>query len=260
MDDAVLVTVGGAARQLLSDHPTSRMRTVSVDPDGMDRDDFRVSNEAELAYQLEGVRVAVVFSMLGGRTSEEDLPDVLRTVSGCGCRTVAVLGLPHRFEEDRRAKAVGSLRPLIGMSERTVLIDAEVFIGPSMSDMSLDSVFKVRSYQTSFALDCVLQLLNGPFFSTFSQPAYTFAYVNTAMISDAVGAALRTVTFPTTPSIGKLVVAVGSNCSTAEINQVRATAAFRTGILPDVFRRDDQDSSRVVVFVPVQVGSERSGA
>lgn len=255
MDDAVLVTVGGAARLLLSEHPTSRMRVVSVDPDGIDRKDLRVWNAAELANMIEGARVVVVFSMLGGHTSDDVLPDVLSTVSAGGCRTVAVLGLPYRFEDDRRSRAEEAIRRLAGSAERTILVDADSLLMSGAPDQDFMSVLMMKSHRTAFALDCALQLLDGPFFSTLSQQVYTFAYVNTMMISDAVGAALRTVSFPTTPTIGKLVVAVGSNCSTVEINQVRAAAAFRTGIVPDVFKRDDLDLNRVVVFVPVQIGT-----
>lgn len=203
----------------------------------------------EIPSVLEGVRVAVVFAFLGGG-STENLREVLVAASSHGCRTVAVVGIPPEFDI-RRPSAMEQLAELDGIVDRVVALDVQSALDSSDPDCRFDSVFRILSHATAFALDCVLQLLDGPFFSTLSRPRYTFAYVNTMMMSDAVGAALRKVAFPMAPSIGKLVVAVGSGCTGAEINQIRAAAVFRTGILPDVFRRDDADTNRVVVFAPL---------
>jgi len=45
---------------------------------------------------------------------------------------------------------------------------------------------------------------------------------------------------------------VSSNFGTAELESIMSTVAEKTGIIPDIVRRDDAEDTKVLTFLPVQ--------
>lgn len=271
MGDAVLFLCGGGAARVADMSrvsPTFPLPIYRVNPreaviasDPEKATPLASGNPDEIRSRLEGMRVAFVFAMLGGDSGTVMLPEVVSLAREAGCKVVSVVSLPWGVEVDRRARAMDALDGIMGASDRTLLMDFDTMAAMSLDrrgDPKADSFFRVAARALWFAIDSLARMVEGPFFSTFTQRVYTFAYANEIDPAEAVKIALDSTVFETDPARGKAIVAVSSTFGTARREIVFDTIAGDTGIIPDMVSREDRDDTKVLVFLPVAPPSPRA--
>lgn len=270
MDDVVLVACGGGAYSLLD---TSKDRltvspvfinsndksTIPLVPEGINGC-FGDSCLAEVLVEenleniepiFEGKRIAIIFSLLGGGTGNGMVPMMIRCARSSGCSVVTVVGTPMSFENFRRDKVMEILPELVRISDRTFIMDLET-LNKLYPKIKARNVLELYSRTVVFALNNMYGLMNGPFFSTFSQRIYTFAY---ATDMDPLTAVIKAMDLPmveTDPTEGKLILFVSSGFGTAEEESIVQGVVSRSGILPEIIRRDDLEDTRLLMFLSVK--------
>lgn len=272
MGDVILFTVGGAARHILGGASESTGLPIVI-LDGTSRsnipmvgdnvrfDTFEAytiayDNRDEIRAAMRGMRVVMIFSMLGGSSGTGMTPLVAECAHQEGCQVVTVAGLPMVEEVDglRRRRALDALPELLGVSDRMIILDMAVTprIYP---ELKADSALRRFASSLAFAARSMAWLMEGPFFSTFYRQVYTVAYTTDMDPSSAVARARDASMFDTDPSFGKSVVMVSSGFGTAQIESIYSTVVSMTGIVPDIVKREDGEDTRVLVFLPVQLRS-----
>jgi hypothetical protein len=199
---------------------------------------------------FKGYRSAIVFSMLGGGTGTGMVPVILDCAKECGCRTISVIGLPMSFESERRGRAQKVLGKISDSSDRMYLLDGDAIIR-MCPDAKAPSILKMISHSIIFTVKCIADMLSGPFYSTFFDKIYTFAYVSELnpiiAIEKAVDSSIPAVVDP----VGRIVVAVSSKLGEAESDAIYDKVAAMTGVVPDIVRRNDREDTKIVVFFSV---------
>lgn len=263
MDDAVLFVCGGGARRIVLETHINNIPIEFVNPvmaadpsDPLYGGRIASGDEPAIAERLDGVRVAFVFAMLGGSSGTEMLLTVSRVAKEVGCKVVAISGIPMVFEKERRARAMDALGKVTDIADRALLMDMSTVLKirtEENGETVFDAFFRASAFASGFALRCLAHMVNGPFFSTFPERAYTFAYVNDIDPAQAVERALGATVFPTDPAYGKAIVTVSSGFGTAQTEQIYNAVVSNTGIIPDIVKRDDREDTKVLVFLPVRL-------
>ena len=269
MGDVTLFVCGGGARAVLSDATeapdiptvfmnTNRSSTISMVPEDMPGafgDQFlayslALDNSDAIRDRLQGVRVAIIFSILGGGSGIGIPLGVSEIAHEMGCKVVSVVGIPMGFERERREKAMGVLPQVLDYSDRVFILDMES-INRIYPDVKFVHILRMASRSIVFAVNNLAHAMEGPFFSTFSKKIYTFAYTNDLDPSKAVTRAMDSTMFETSPDFGKMIVLVSSGFGTAQVESIFYTIVNMTGIVPDIVKRDDREDTKVLVFLPV---------
>lgn len=188
--------------------------------------------------------------MLGGISGTGAVPSILKSAKSVGSRTVSILGLPMEYESDRRVRALEALDHLSSLSDRVFMMDEELLMH-LYPDVKVCRVFPMVANTMIFMIRTLLDMIRGPFFSTFYEKAYTFSYVTDMNPVGAVGRAMESTMFDTDPELGKPVVAVSSTFGQAEIDAATSIIAQKTGTVPDIVKRKDSEDARVLVFLSV---------
>ncbi len=262
MDDALLFACGGGASHMLDVHALRSMQVIRVNPkesansfEGDMASPLAAGNPDDIRERLRGVRVAFVFAVLGGFSGTDMLIDIATIARQEGCKVVSIAGIPMGFEKDRRDRAMRALGRVVAVSDRLILFDMATVLKVVSEDRDpkFDALMRISAKATVFALDCLAHLVEGPFFSTFSEVSYTFSYKSDENPVDAVMGAMGSYTFPTDPELAKAVVFVSSTLLQAERDMIFDTVVSSTGILPDIVKREDTDDTKVAVFLPVDL-------
>lgn len=260
MDDAVLFVCGGGASRIVSDARIDNIPMEFVNPGRASDPTFSgpiaSGDERAIGERLVGVRVVFAFAMLGGSSGTDMLQAVARVAKAAGCKVVAIAGIPMEFEHERRARAMDALHVILGQVDRTLLMDVGTVLDIRMdenSETKFDAFFRASAFASGFALRNLAYMVDGPFFSTFPERAYTFAYVNDIDPAHAVDRALGATVFPTDPAYGKAIVTVSSGFGTAQLEQIFNAVVSNTGIIPEIVKRDDREDTKVLVFLPVRL-------
>lgn len=261
LDDVVLIVCGGAAGRIVNGHTPHTVPIVKVHPAGAaerqvsdpDLDRPIASGDDDLlCSRLEGVRAVIIFSILGGFSGTMAFTNVVSCARRMGCKVIAVVGIPLEFEE-ARSRAFDEVSSSLPLVDRMFIIDnMALYKSMMVDDMKIDAFFRVYEYTTTFAINNIASILEGPFFSTFPERSYTFSYVNTMHPEEAVRRAVENAPYPVDPSLGKMVISLGSGFRTAQIDAIFDKVVSETGILPDVVLRDDLEDNKVLVFLPVR--------
>ena len=269
-DDLVLVVCGGAAVRIVRDN----RRNIPLEPLYIDSNDknssldlvsegedcrgdedlsfmFALDNADAIRSVLEGKRIAFIFSMLGGGAGTGMVPVLINLAQSCGCRAVCILGLPWQLEPDRRRKAVEALGEEMMDADRLLLLDIDM-IPKIYPDVRLDIIMTQISHSVSFAIANLADMADGPFFSTFSQKMYTFAYTSDMDPDAAVEKAMDATMFETDPTEGKVIVTVSSGFGDSECEMVFDKIVSMSGIIPEIVKRTDAEDTKVLVFIPVK--------
>ena len=254
----MLFACGGGAAHVVSDYPPPMMPVVTVNPPtpGPDRPDLwdgavrRAVDDVE--DRLAGVRIAFIYAILGGDLGRLIMSELTVRAKVAGCRVVLIAGIPMAFERSRRSKALAEIPEIRHAGDRLLLMDGEAVVRLN-SDVKADPTFRLTAHSLAFAIDNLAQLAEGPFFSTLTEGAYTFAYVTEMDPGDAVGRALRASVFPTDPSYGTPVVTVSSGFGEARTEKTVERVVAETGMLPDIVERADREDSKFLVFLPVEL-------
>ena len=267
--DVLVVACGGAGCNVFSEAESvlecpvmllnsNSSSSIRLAPEGMDgcRGDpglaFSIAfeNMDAIKEAFKGFRAVVVFTILGGGTGTGMVPIILQCAVECGCRTISVMGLPMSLETERRALAQESLAEISGLSDRMYLLDEDAVIS-MCPDTKAHSIFRMISHSILFTVKCIVDLLSGPFFATFFDKVYTFAYVSelspVKAVEKAVNSSVPTVVDP----IGRIVVAVSSEMGSVEFDAIYEKVAEMTGVVPDIVRRNDREDTKMVVFFSV---------
>lgn len=270
MGDVILFVCGGGATAVMRDAVespdiptvylnTNDSSTIPLAPEGTEGtfgDQHLASalawdNETEIRSKMKGMRVVIVFAVLGGGTGTALLSEAARMAGDEGCKVVSVVGLPMPIEHDRRQRAMEALPGISELSDRMLMLDLGS-MQKIYGDIKFVRVLRMMSRSIVFAVANMARMMEGPFFSTLSRKVYTFAYTSEMDPTRAVDSATESTMFPTDPSYGKVVVLVSSGFGTAEIESIYNTVVSRTGVVPEIVRRDDREDTKVLVFLPVQ--------
>ena len=271
MGDVILFACGGAAGHIFTeanespDVPTvflnvnssSTIQLTDADVPGARADPFLASsllsdNREAICAKLHGMRVVVLFSILGGGSGIGIPLGISEMARECGCKVVSVVGLPMVFEKERRERALAALPQVLEYSDRVFILDMES-LNRNYPDVKFVHILRMASRSIVFAVDNLAHSMEGPFFSTFPKKVYTFAYTSDMDPSKAVERATGSTMFQTSPDYGKMIVMVSSGFGTAQIESIYSTVVDMTGIIPDIVKRDDREDTKVLVFLPVQL-------
>ena len=270
MGDVILFACGGAAGHIFTeanespDVPTvflnvnrsSTIQLTDADVPGARADPFLASsllsdNREAICAKLHGMRVAVVFAVLGGGSGTGMMPEVAQYAREEGCHVVSFVGIPMEFERERRERAKEALADVLGISDRMFILDME-YINRIYPDVKFHHILNKLANTISFSVRSMAHLMEGPFFSTFSRKVYTVAYTTDMLPTNAVARAAEASMFPVDPAFGKSVVMVSSGFGTAQMESIFNTVVSMTGIVPDIVKREDGDDTKVLTFLPVQ--------
>lgn len=270
MGDVILFACGGAAGHIFTeanespDVPTvflnvnssSTIQLTDADVPGARADPFLASsllsdNREAICAKLHGMRVAVVFAVLGGGSGTGMMPEVAQYAREEGCHVVSFVGIPMEFERERRERAKEALADVLGISDRMFILDME-YINRIYPDVKFHHILNKLANTISFSVRSMAHLMEGPFFSTFSKKLYTLAYTTGLSPSEAVSRAEDASAFDVDPTYGKSVVMVSSRFGTAEREATFDAIVGLTGIVPDIVTRDDAEDTRIITFLPVQ--------
>lgn len=268
MGDVILFVCGGAARHIISrvsESPGVPMVLLDSNGDstiplrGEDVPDIyldeyesyalAVENRDEIRARLRGMRVALIFSVLGGWSSSGILPVIAECARLEGCSVVSIAGLP--FEPTRRDKGLAMMNEVLGLSDRMFVIDVAAY-SKIYPDYKVHRTLNLVATAVSFSVKNLSAVMDGPFFSTFSKKLYTLAYTTGLSPSEAVSRAEDASAFDVDPTYGKSVVMVSSRFGTAEREATFDAIVGLTGIVPDIVTRDDAEDTRIITFLPVQ--------
>lgn len=270
MGDVTLFVCGGGATSVMRDSRgipdlpvvylnTNDSSTIPMAPEGTPGsfgDECLASalawdNEDEIRARMKGMRVVMVFAVLGGGTGTAMLFETARMARDEGCRVVSIVGLPMPVEHERRVRSMEALSRVGEASDRMFILDMGA-MNRLDGDIKFLHVLRMVSHSISFAVGSLARMMEGPFFSTLSKKVYTFAYTNDLDPTKAVDRAMESTMFVTDPSYGKAVVLVSSGFGTSQIESIFYTVVSRTGIVPDIVKREDREDTKVLVFLPVQ--------
>ncbi len=267
MGDVILFACGGAARHILdSARESPGVPVVFIDSNngssiqfiGDDMPDEHIDqflaytlayeNRNEIRRAIAGMRIAIIFAVLGGQTGTRMMPVVAQCAHTEGCRVVTIVGLP--LEEGRRGRAMAAVPEISEVSDRMIVLDMAMN-SKIYPDLRIHRVMNLIANTVMFTTRNIAWLMEGPFFSTFSKKTYTVAYTTDIDPSGAVSRATDASMFDTDPSFGKMIVLVSSEFGTAQIESVYSTVVNMTGIIPDIVKRKDREDTKVLVFLPV---------
>jgi cell division protein FtsZ len=264
--DVLVVACGGSGRRVFAEAEdvlgvpvlfinTNDSSTIPLAPSGMEgcygdpelASAIAFENMGAIKEAFQGYKAVVVFSIFGGGTGTGMVPVVLRCARECGCRTISVIGIPLSFEASRRRLAQGALGKVSETSDRMYVLDEDSVVR-MCPDVRVNSTFKMIAHSIIFTVKCIADLLTGPFFSTFFDKVYTFAYVSEI---NPVKAVEKAITASGDESPGGIVVAVSSDLGEAESDAIYDKVAEMTGTVPDIVRRNDREGTKMVVFFSV---------
>ncbi len=205
----------------------------------------------EIGAKLAGHSAAVVIAALGGGAGT----GTLITVSDCArkqsMKIIAVVLLPFVAEGgDRRKRALEELNDLTAFADRIIVMDMQQVV-PLGQDMKASEVLQAADLLAAEAAVTVARLYEtAPFFSTFSQEAYSFSYGAGADLVTAVRTAMARPLYELDPSAGKMVVCPEAVLAPDQAEAVSTAVADLTGIIPEVISGRGTGSG-VMVFMPI---------
>ena len=270
MDDVVMVACGGGAFRIV-DCAGSRITipkviinsnensVIPLVPEGV-RGCFGDTHLAETLLEdnigslsdfFKGRRIAIIFTVLGGGTGNGMMPTIIQCARSSGCSVVSLVGIPMSFEKDRRDRALELLPGLVELSDRMFVMDLEI-LNRLFPRIKFRNGLEVHARTVAFALENMYRLMNGPFFSTFSQRIYTFAYASDLDPLTAVTKAMESPMVETDPSEGKLILFVSSGFGTAEEESIIQDVVSISGILPEIIRREDLEDTKLLMILSVK--------
>ncbi len=208
-------------------------------------------NSDAIRGHMRGRRVVLLFAVLGGGSGTGMMRAAAECARSEGCLVVSLVGIPMQFEAERRGRAMSALPTILSMSDRTIILDIES-INRIYPDIKFHHILNRVASSIAFSARCLAWMMDGPFFSTFSQRIYTMAYTTDLEPSKAVEKAAEACMFPVDPGSGKSVVMVSSAFGMAQVEAIFDTVVRSTGIVPDIVKRDDREDTKVLTYLPVQ--------
>ena len=250
MGDVLLVICGGGANAAVG-NSDDLMETTSVVLSKSEQT-IPLDDEEWLRRIMNRYRIIIPFCILGG-----DMTDKVRTVTRCardnGCKVVPVLGLPWEWETDRRQRATASLPDIVSLSDCSLVFDMDKITNLYLKDQTrrVDLSIRMADRLVMSSMNTIIECMEGPFFSTFTEKLYVFASNKSVLLKDAIDGAWDLMLFEKESIDRNPIVVVGSRVTSAEIEEIKSGVAMICGAVPDVLKRKDGDN-RVDVFKPVK--------
>jgi Cell division GTPase len=205
----------------------------------------------EIKKEMEGYKNIIVTAGLGGGTGSGAIPVISECARELGSKMISVVSIPMSFEKERRTRAVLQMEKVIEMSDRTVMFDIDRMPTMGGGPLKISDAIRSADEMMKEAIERVVNMLDGPFFSTLSKSVYTVAYsagedpANTALI------AMDLCLFETDPGRGKIIVTSDSVISGAEEDMIMRLICDRTGIMPEVFQGRETNGHGMMLFIPI---------
>jgi len=204
--------------------------------------------------QIEGYSNVIVTAGLGGGTGAGVIPIIAECAKESKARFISVVSIPMASEKERSSTARTQMREIIQLSERTIIFDMDKVFNEG-GDMIFNRLLLATDRLISQAIERLAEMLEGPFFSMFSERVYTVAYASSLDPVCSVQAALSSYFFDTDPNYGKIIVNTDSKFTNIDKVDISEALCNKTGILPEVIVGKVQDSYGMMLFFPISYTS-----
>ncbi|MDD2935872.1 MAG: hypothetical protein AB7E75_04895 [Candidatus Methanomethylophilaceae archaeon] len=194
---------------------------------------------------VSGYGNVIIAAGLGGGTGTGMAPLLAERSRAAHARTVSVICAPMEFE-GRGKKAYGSLAELMGHADRVVRIDLDLVAARDPSS-SFEEVIAAADMIARETICRIAEIMEGPFFSIFTEKAYTVTQLRGGAPDENVPEALRNPLSGTDPAYGKAVIHADSVTYRAR-EAVSDEVCSMTGIMPEIVESGRQGT---MVFIPV---------
>ena len=260
-NDSLMVVCGGGAYRMIEESTLDLpIQTIFLKHDAghvdKEEDTIMVSDMGTIGETIETIdsmmedmRVVVILSVLGGASSNV-ISSVMDRARRHGSKVVVILGLPMKFEHERRKLADECLKPLVDKADKAFIVDIET-INVYDEDVMFKDVLQYNAYVLMYAVNVLTSFLSGPFFSTFPEKAYTISFSAGLNPKGTVKHAVLSSMFQRRSDNDQAIIMVGSSTGPDFLFNLTSELIAETGMLPDVVKRGDQDSSFVLFFFPI---------
>ena len=189
----------------------------------------------------------IIFAGLGGGTGTGIAPLLAERASATGARTVTIVSVPMEFE-GRQAKAQEALKELAGTADRIVLLDMNIIASRSQSDVFEETISEANNIAREIILR-IAEMMVGPFFSIFSEKAYSVSLTKGNTPEEKISYALGNPLYAADPAYGKAVIHIdqGNYRYRERISDVVCSIS---GIIPEIIH---SDMDGTMVFIPVSL-------
>ena len=255
MGDVLIVACGGGAGSALRDYSENH------DKDNSRFEDLDTISNAmttatieEFRKKFKRYRVVVPFIILGGSFGMDRIREIIDMARESGCKVVSVFGIPMEFEIERRERALRSLTSFSSSSDCSFVIDMQRFFGITKDqETKMWNDFIMASNRTlMFCVSSLVDYLSGPFFSTFTKQMYSFTYHSGMIPEDTVAEGWNGLLFDQNPELDDVIVMVSRDTNSSEIDGIRNRIARDHGVLPQIIRRSDAESTKFLIFRAVR--------
>lgn len=209
-----------------------------------------VDNLDTIRYEFRDKRIVVPFSILGGEHGIEAIKTVIACAREMGCKVVSVFGIPMGFEFDRRDRAFAALPEVASLSDCTMVLDMAMMVETNMEfavDRHWTAFLKMSDLIMKNAIKWVIEFMQGPFFTVFTERLYLFVPASDVIPLNAVKKAWKKITANDSLSESSVIL-VASSVKSSEIEDICNEVVMESGIMPEVIRRDDSNDSKVLIF------------
>ena len=206
----------------------------------------------EITEAVKGYANIIVTAGLGGGTGSGSIPVIEECVIGQGSRMISVVSLPMHFEGARRDNATEQMKRIIQIADRTILFDIEKMPSRGGGSLTISKAISLADEMMKEAIVRIVEMLEGPFFSTLSEKVYTIAYRSSKDPVKAVVKAMEEHLFDADPRYGKIIVTSDLRIGSADADAISAEIGNSTGIIPEIVSGTAEgEEHRILLFIPV---------
>ncbi|MCL2148413.1 MAG: hypothetical protein FWH47_03635, partial [Methanomassiliicoccaceae archaeon] len=209
----------------------------------------------EILKAVSGHMNVIVTAGLGGGTGSGTIPVIEECVRESGGRMISVVSVPMPFEARRREAAMGQMRRVIQISDRTVLFDIGKMPSRGGGPLPVSRAISLADEMMKEAVVRIHGMLEGPFFSTLSEKVYTMAYRSSNDPVAAAVSAMGEYLFDADPRYGKVVATSDSAIGRADAEALTRAIGDSTGILPEIVPGRGDGPHGMMLFIPISYRS-----
>jgi cell division protein FtsZ len=200
---------------------------------------------------MVGNSAIITVAVLGGGVGSGSMSVVLECAKTLKLTSIAIVGIPFSVETSRRKAALDQLQDVIGGADRTIIFDMDRTIVAVGGDTNIPAILNKINVLMCDAICRISSLLDGPFFSLFSEKAYTVAYADSADPEKAAMTAISNGYTSTDPSHGKIIIDTDSEFWPQDIDLISNAVCNKTGIFPEVVSQNKGKGHGMMMFIPI---------
>ena len=205
----------------------------------------------EICRAVSGYANIIVTAGLGGGTGSGTIPVIEECIKASGARMISVVSIPMHFETRRRETAVGQMKKIIQISDRTILFDIGKMPSRGGGPLPINKAILMADELMKEAVVRIFGMLDGPFFSTLTEKVYTIAYRASNDPVEAALSAMDEYLFDADPHYGKIIVTSDAKIGRADAEAISTAIGNRTGIIPEVNSGKEGEGHGVLLFIPI---------